>query len=208
MGVLSNSQYWAQNLNKMAGLVPPLGQAIPPKDAAEIRAIACSALSNLLADPEFRKDLAIATDLARSVDTMSASKASEFQPFLNRFMELESKILADAHIDTIASRDLEREIRGSASHPSPVPLDRLADMIAFCQSLACNAGAVDDPKRPLWEVAWRGTKGVGLLGIDIGSTIGSAVVLGPGGAAAVGSVAAFSCGYGADILWDALKGRW
>lgn len=208
MGLLANSSYWAEALNQMAQLKPPLGQAISARDAAQIRSIACRVLSDLIGDKDFKQDLAAAIRLAEGAAPVDSYKAQGFQYFLDAFMVLESKILADANVDTIASRDLEREIRRVASDPDPNRLHRLDEKIVFCRNLACDPSAVEDPARPIWERAWVGVKGVGVLGIDLGVTGGSAVVLGVAAAAVVGSIAGMSCSYGAALVSDSVKGRW
>lgn len=100
-------------------------------------------------------------------------------------MVLENKILTDAGVDSIASRDVEREIRALATQADAYSLDRLHDKIMFLQRLACDPNAADDPKKPLWQAVWRGLKGVGLIGIDAGTA----------GAAGCGARASWCCGF-------------
>ncbi len=208
MSRLADTEFWANSLNQIAPLTPALGNPINAGDAAKIRQIACRTLTLLLDDPEYPKDLANAVAQAKTATAIDATDTPQFVEFLDRFVLLESKILADARVDTVASRDLEREIRIVAKAPDARRLEQLADKIAFLQRLACDPDAVDDPKRPLWMTVWRGVKGVALIGIDVGSAAGATLVLGPGGAAAIGTVAGISAGYGAAFVSDALKGRW
>lgn len=208
MGKLTDTEFWAGTLNEMAALAPPLGQAIEQRNAAKIREIACRALSALLDDPEFSQDLANAIAQAQAVPDLSTMEPSAFAAFLNRFMELENKLLKDAGVDTVASRDLEREIRTLGKTSFAENLDRLSDKIEFLRRLACSPDAVDDPKNPLWQVAWRGVKGVGVIGLDMGSAAGAAIVLTPAGGAAAGVVAGISASYGAALINEAVRGRW
>jgi hypothetical protein len=208
MGTLLNGDFWADSLNQLAKLQPELGQHINGKNAARIRQIACRALSTLLDDQQFSTDLANALDLAKTANVIDAAETANFGAFLDSFMLLENKILADAGVDTVASRDLEREIRKVAKSPDAARLEQLEAKITFCKKLACDSNAVDDPKKPLWVVVWRAVKGVGLIGVDAGAIAGAAVTLGLAGGAAAGSVPAISTGYGFALLADAVKGRW
>ena len=207
MGILLDKRFWAGTLNQLASLQPGLGRPISKKNAARIREIACNAFSALLADPQFSVDLAKAVNLAKSGPPIDA-KTPNFLEFLKSFMLLENKILDDAGVDTVASRDLEREIYVIAGVADSTDLDRLKDKINFLQKLACDSNAAEDPKRPFWLAAWRGVKGAGLIGIDLGTVAGTAVTLGPAGAAVSGTVAGTSIGFGAALVKDALKGRW
>jgi hypothetical protein len=208
MGVLRDPPYWAAIVNRLIVLQPALGEPITDAAGNEIRRISCDALSTLLADQQFLPDLAAATDLARSANSILATETPAFLAFVDSFMLLESKILADAGVNSIASRDLDRELRGIARTADPTRLDRLADKIAFLRKLACEPDGAADPKKPLWLAVWRGVKGVAVLGIDLGTIGGTAVLLGPGGAAVAGGVIGTSITYGGGLVSDALKGRW
>jgi hypothetical protein len=207
MGILLDNKFWACTLNQLASLQPKLGRPISKENAAQIREIACNAFSTLLADPQFSVDLAKAVDFAKSFPPID-TKAPNFQEFLKSFMLLENKILDDAGVDTVASRDLEREIRTVAGFADTKDLDRLKDKIIFLQKLACNSNAAEDPERPFWVAAWRGVKGASLIGMDLGAVGGTAVTFGPAGAAVSGTIVSTSIGFGAALVNDALKGRW
>src|SRR5439155_27197800 len=202
MGMLLNTRFWADTLNQLATLQPALGQPINEKNGAQIRQIACTAFSTLLDDPQFPVDLAHAIDLAKSASRIDATKTPNFLAFLDSFMLLENKILADAGVNTVASRDLDRETRMIAKSADTKRLEQLQGKITFLKKLACDSDAAADPKKPFWLAVWRGIKGVGLIGLDVGTAAGSAVVLGPAGAAATGTVAGISAGYGAALVED------
>src|SRR5262245_43920875 len=208
MGLLRRPDYWAGPLNEMAQLMPPLGETVPPAVAVRVRQIACKTLGLVVDDPEFKKDVADAVGLAKSAFGVTVGNAPDYSRFLDAFMVLEHKILTDAGVNTVAVRDLDREIRGVASGLDPQRVDRVEDKIRYCRRLACDPGVADDPAKPLWQAAWRGCKGAGVLGIDIGSGVAATVTMGPAGAAAVAGVAALSCDYGLGILMSAIKQRW
>lgn len=208
MGLLRRPDFWAGPLNEMAGLMPPLGQTVSPAVAEKVRQIACKTLGLVVDDPDFEKDVDDVVSLAKSAHDVTAGTVPAYSRFLDAFIVLEHKILTDAGVNTVAVRDLEREIRGVASNPDPMRLDRVKDKIRYCRRLACDREIADDPAKPLWQSAWRGCKGVGVLGVDIGSGVAAAVTMGPAGAAAVAGVAALSCDYGLGILWSAMKQRW
>lgn len=208
MSKLTDTEFWALTLNELAALAPPRGHAIEERNAARIREIACRALSTLLDDPEFPQDLANAIAQAEAVPDISGMEQPAFTAFLDTFMALENKLLKDAGVDTVASRDLEREIRTLGKTSFAESLDRLADKIEFLRRLACSPEIADDPKKPLWQVVWRGVKGVGLIGLDVGSAAGAAIVLTPAGGAAAGVVAGISASYGAALIDNAVRGRW
>ncbi len=207
MGLLLDTKFWADALNRLADLQPGIGQPITKKNASRICEIACNTLSAVLADPQFSVDLANAIALAKNTPLVGA-KTQNFSAFLTSFMILESKILEDAGVNTVASRDLAREVHAVAGSADKADLDRLEEKIVFLRKLACNADGADDPKKPFWVAAWRGVKGGALVGMDFGSIAGTAVVLGPAGAAVAGTVSGFSIGYGAALVRDALKGYW
>jgi len=208
MGALLDTKLWADILNELASISPPLGQRINDADASQIKLIACKAFSIVLDDPTFHADMAHAINLARSADVIDAAKMKDFEKFLDDFMRLENKLFADAGVDSVASRDLEREIRRIAVSPNPTRFDQLEQQIAFCKKLACDPNAGDDPKKPIWEVALRAVEGLGLIGVDAGAAGGATVSLGPFGIAATATVAGISIGYGATLVTNAVKGRW
>lgn len=208
MGVLLDTKFWARTLNEMAVLKPKLGEPISKQDAAKIHGFACSTLSTLTSDPEFSSDLQKALSLAPSQSLLDARKEPNYMEFLERFMMLERKILADAGVDSVASRDLESELREAAMGDGQYRPDQLEDMIRFLMKLACNPSAAEDPQKPLWVALWRGIKGAATVGIDAGAAAGGTVALGPAGAAAAVTLAGASVGYGAVLVRDALRGRW
>lgn len=208
MSKLADTELWSGALNQLALLTPAPGTLINKRNADRIREISCDALSLLLADPEFPGDLEKAIAQAKTTHGIDGAEMPNFVYFLNKFMRLENKLLADAGVNTVASRDLEREIHTIATVPYTERLDQLREKITFVKRLACDPNAVDDPKRPLWRAVWRGVKGVGLIGLDVASAAGAAVILGPGGSAAFGTVIGISTGYGAALVDDAVKGRW
>lgn len=208
MSKLTDAALWSDTLNQLALLTPAPGTLINKRNADRIREISCDALSLLLDDPEFPGDLEKAIAQAKTTHGIDGAEMPNFEDFLNKFMRLESKLLADAGVNTVASRDLEREIRTIATVPYIEHLGQLREKITFVKRLACDPNAVDDPKRPLWRAVWRGIKGVGLIGLDAGSTGGAAVILGPAGAGVVGTVVGISVGLGTTLVHEAVKGRW
>src|SRR5215469_6608587 len=175
MGVLLDRHFWGKALSELADLAPRIGEKISTADAAKIRKIACTALSQLLDDPEFQADLKQV--IGKHGHHFATINERNYDEFLNAFMELEAKILADAGVSTVASRDLEREIRKVTRNPSYGHFERLEKKIEFLWFSACEPHAADDQKKPLWSAVWRGVKGVGLIGIDVGSAATAAVVL-------------------------------
>ena len=208
MGKLFDTKFWADTLNDVTSLKPPLGQPIKKADASRIKSIACKAFSTVLDDPMFHADIAHAISLAKSAHVINSPKTKDFEKFLDDFMRLENKLLADAGVNSVASRDLAQEIRRIAVSPDPSRFDQLEQKIVFCRKLACDPKAAYDPKKPIWQVALRAVEGLGLIGVDAGAAGGAAVILGPFGVAAAETVAAISGGYGAAIIAGAIKGRW
>jgi hypothetical protein len=208
MGKLLDTKFWADTLNELTSLNPPLGQPIKKADASRIKSIACKAFSAVVDDPMFHADITHAINLAKSAHVISAPKTKDFEKFLDDFMRLENKLLADAGVNSVASRALDQEIRRIAVSPDSTRFDRLEEKIVFCRELACDPKAAYDSKKPPWEVALRAVEGLGVIGVDAAAAGGAAVTLGPFGVAAAGSVAAISGSYGAAIIADAIKGRW
>ena len=211
MGILRDNGYWGDVVNRMEQLRPPLGDAMSKESAAQIRSIACEALNKLVNDPEFREDIEHVVALGMSATVVDNPDTPDFPRFLNAFMLLENKILADSNVNTAAARDLQNEIhRVAMNREQPKDrFDRLAEKIAFCAKLACDRTILEDPKKPpLLAVVWRAAKGVALIGMNMGTAGAAAVTLGPVGAAATGTVAGISASYGASLIHEAIKGRW
>jgi hypothetical protein len=204
MPVLLNGQFWAGALNEMIALQPGRGQAISRKNAARIREIGCLTLTILLNDPEFDSDLARARALVGQFSPINA-RAPNYAQFIDEFMRVENRILADEGVDTVASRHLEQEILGIAPRAVASNADDFKDRIVFLRKLACEGPA--DPARPLWKRVLRGVCGVGIAGIDA-SAVAVATPLATIAIASIGTAAVFSGGVGYNLLVDALKGRW
>ena len=159
MGWLLDRGFWASEINRLSALEPRIGQPMDQATASEIRRVACAALTTLTNDPSFE------SDLGRGVAAWHAAQpvpgpGADFDSFLNQFLEIEAQILADAGVDTAASRALDREIRSVARQTGEQSVERLRDKINFLQKLACDPKAADDPRRPLGETVLKGTKGV------------------------------------------------
>ncbi len=210
MGLLTEVNYWRDALNQLSQFLPPIGQAVTQENAVSIRTLACTSLTNLINDAEFEADIAAviskATEASSAID---AVHLASFRDFLEMFMALEVKLLRDAGVNSAAANDLDLELRLIAKTPAKDRLERLADKVRYCASLACNAAMPESPdKIPLWKAALRGVQGVAVIGVDVGSSAGAACLLGPAGAAAVGTLAGISAGYGAALVHEAIKGRW
>jgi hypothetical protein len=210
MGILLDNKYWADVVNRLDQLMPKLGETITKDSAMQIRAIACEALTKLIQDPDFQKDLAHAIELGMKATVVDDPTVPSFPKFLEEFMLHENKILGDSGVKTTAARDLQNEIyRIAMDRDQPKNrFDRLDAKIAFCAKLACDPTIPEDPKKPsLFAVALKAVKGVAVIGMDVGTAAAAAVTLGPAGAAATGTVAGISASYGAAMVADAVKER-
>jgi hypothetical protein len=211
MGILLDNKYWADVVNRLDQLTPKLGETITKDAAKQIRSIACEALTKLTTDPDFQKDLAHAIDLGMKATVIDDPTIPGFPKFLEEFMLQENKILGDSNVKTTAARDLQSEIHRTAMNKDQPKnrFDRLDAKIAFCAKLACDPTIPEDPKKlSLFAVALKAVKGVAVIGMDVGTAAAAAITLGPAGAAATGTVAGISAGYGAGMIVDAVKGRW
>jgi hypothetical protein len=205
MGKLLDATYWSKALDRLAEQKPKLGESISKGAAQTIRKIGCETLSGVLSDPDFSRDLDFAIKLAKTATIIDTPAVKGFEDFLSAFMLIENKIFQDAGVNTVASRDLQDEIKRTAIVPDPGRLDAVKDKIGFLHKLACNPEAVDNPKKPLWRAVWRGTLGLGLVAVDGTSAFASAVTIGPVGVIASWTAAAISSGYGFNLFSDGVR---
>lgn len=209
MGILFDASYWADILNRTYNAT--FSSASAEEQMATVRAIGCEAFTRLIEDPEFAHDLSRAADLAAASDLEAYADTAEFNDFLNVFLSIEGKLFSGAGAEekprTAALMELgaiaQARVRGD-------PFDRFDDKVRFCRDLFCSEEPEDsrEPQRSPWQIARRAITGVATIAVDCGTAAAAAVTLGPAGAAAGGTVAGISAGYGAQLVSDALRKRW
>jgi hypothetical protein len=210
MGLLvEDTRFWADVLNDLVIRQPPLGQPLSKIDAQGIQRVACTALTALVNDPDFPKDVVRAVELMNDTPTLHPNEPS-FPAFYRTFIILEDKILEEAGVNSVAAHDIRREIYESVRGAYVCDTDRLEDKIRYLQKLACDPETVD-PKKGLLASIVRGLKGVAVLAIDIGSGAVATGMLGvpaPVGVFVFGSVMSLSSSRGVTLIGQALSGHW
>lgn len=218
MGLLTNQSYWADAANQIRHHRPIPTEPMAEKEVLEILRIACLSLSDLVKDKDFHTDLDAAIALARDAEE-TIKALPEFGGFVDEFIRAERNVLRQAGVDMDTTEEMLRYVSELAKIPDNdnEHLDRLADKITFCASLACRGH--DDLKqlsllRPINEDLKKAVYGVGLIGIDAGAPAAAGILF-PGAVAtyafipaALKTMLGASISYGAKAVWQCVKGRW
>jgi len=189
------------------------GKPMPAEHAIEILKIACRSFTDLTDDKNFDADIAAAITMAHDVQKTRERALPEFGGFIDEFVRAEKNVLLQAGVDMTTTEDILKSISDLSKELSieNAHLQRLSEKIKFCQKLSCRGHdqiKLMDATRPIWQDVLLATRGVALIGIDVGGVAAAAGTFSAPGAAAAAAVLGTSVDYGARAVWKAIKGHW
>lgn len=207
MGILRDARYWAGVTNEIWRLRPLPGQPMKEDDAKALFGAACRALSDLVADKDFKSDLDAAIEVAGKAMKKKDRALPEFGGFLNEFHRAEMPVLLQSGVNMDAAikvlneiSDLSRDVTNAAER-----LEGLGGKIAYCAELACSSIVKLREKPSIWFSVRRVVTGVALISIDSVVAGGVALYLPLFAGGVAGSVVGISVGYGVDAVTSGTK---
>ncbi|WP_336067006.1 hypothetical protein [Nitratireductor rhodophyticola] len=99
MGVLVDEKFWVMATNRMWLSFPPPDRPISNEELAEILEIGCRTFSEVLADPDYARDLEEVIALRDTVDTDAPGWLEDFRGFFERFAQRERALLVQSQMD-------------------------------------------------------------------------------------------------------------
>ncbi|MCC5778618.1 hypothetical protein H7H48_06120 [Nitratireductor sp. B36] len=116
MGVLVDEKFWVMATNRMWLSFPPPDRPISNQELSEILEIGCRTFSEVLADPEYARDLEEVVALRDTVDTDAPGWLEDFRGFFERFAQRERALLVQSQMDEQVADRLLAALRGIVSH--------------------------------------------------------------------------------------------
>lgn len=116
MGVLVDARFWTMATNQMWLSFPPPDQPISNQQLAEILEIGCQTFSEVLADPEYARDLEEVVALRGTVDTEAPGWLEDFRGFFERFAQRERALLVQSQMEEQVAVRLLATLREIVAH--------------------------------------------------------------------------------------------
>ncbi len=173
MGILFDDLYWGSVIGKLAELEPRPGQVFTRESANSVLAISCTALTNLVSDPEFDTDF---SKLKSSTDLSKSPPPTE--QFLSQFERLERKVLTGAGVsDEVTTTILADIVSARKGGFELYDFERFDEITKSLQMNVCkNVDSSDYLQLPRPTVAQHvkeGVLGIGVAAIDAKAIIAS-----------------------------------
>lgn len=182
--------------------------------AVSVTRIGCRALTDLVEDPDFRKDLAAVANIgwiwvngtssSGQKSATNKSRLPEFTDFLEVFKRAEEQILLKSGVDMDATARIISEIDSVMAGVNQTDFERLPDKIAHMRSFVCSR-AVDPeysahPDLTLGKDIANAVMGIGIMGVDLGVVTVTEEIL--------DTIVSSSLGFGAAKCRDLISRIW
>lgn len=198
MGLLKEPKFWGNLVNEFFNLEPVPVDKLKSQQAEKVLGLVCKALTKLLNDPDFKKDIEFAHKNGGSLDS------------LDQFLRNSAKVEEDIFIKSGVNRKAAKRMIDSLGQLEELDLDakvfkNLEGNIGLLCKIACNGYTElmdqEDRKKLIKDVVL-GFIGVATMGADV------AAIAASHGVPPIVNAAKGSITIGAAAIAKALFGRW